>query len=131
MARSIPTPRSPDVPLDAEQAKSFYQGRIAMFAWVTCLLSLGFYVLGTLLFFSIVPGVHWSSACSTPVTTGTWQVFRRSHSKSPLSWTQSTSVGTASNTTGTKGNSIAAAKTIRSVASIGKIRMANTFDTTE
>lgn len=36
-----------DVPLDTDQARNFFQRRIALFAWVTFLLSAGFWVLGS------------------------------------------------------------------------------------
>jgi eukaryotic-like serine/threonine-protein kinase len=46
------------VPLDSEQAREFFRQRIALFGWVTFLLSIGFWVLGNALgkiFHSEVP----------------------------------------------------------------------------
>jgi hypothetical protein len=60
MARSIPTPRSREFPLDSDQAQTFYKQRIAMFAAVVCLLSLGFWVLLNLLALLLIPS--WSLA---------------------------------------------------------------------
>jgi hypothetical protein len=87
MARSVPTPRSRGAPLDTHQAKSFYKRRIAMYSRVTCLQSLGFFVLVNLLTLLLNPGAtlgelltnttnHWHLAAAF-ASFGAWQLVAR------------------------------------------------------
>jgi eukaryotic-like serine/threonine-protein kinase len=66
MPRSVPSPRSAEVPLDTTQARTFYQGRIALFAKVMGLQSMGFLLLVNVIGFSFNPSHTLATAARSP-----------------------------------------------------------------
>lgn len=97
MSRSVPSPRRPEVPLDTEQARSFYQRRIGLFARIVGLQSLGFAVLSSAMDLAFNPrytldlvlhsaGIHWHLAAAFSSLVASFVLSRATFGMRMLPW---------------------------------------------